>query len=119
MHNKKFMKKSYFLTNTKNSSLFARRNNPDLIANNQYNQADNQSIRWEYNRAGSQYIRYGYVHQADMIKLIISIVDMDVIIRMMISMMNIGVVKWILKSVGSIDTSVIIKSIIFMVMVDT
>lgn len=103
------------LDQNKNSSVFARPNNPDLVANGGYDQADNQCIRYGYDQASIKYGRCGYCCQADnqyggmdIIKLIINIVDMDVTIAMMISMVNMGVVKWILKSMGSIDTSVVI-----------
>ena len=44
---------------------------------------------------------------------------MDVIIGLMISMLDVGVIKQIVKDIGSIDASVAIKGIIFMVMVAT
>ena len=53
------------------------------------------------------------------IKLIINTVEMDVIIGLMIGMVDVGVVKQIMKDAGSLDTSVAIKGIIFMVMLTT
>ena len=53
------------------------------------------------------------------IKLIINIGKMNVIIGLMISMVDVGVIKQIKKDMGSIDASVAIKGIIFMVMVAT
>ena len=53
------------------------------------------------------------------IRLIINIVEMDLIIGLMISMVDVGLIKQIIKDLGSIDASVAIKGIIFMVMVAT
>ena len=53
------------------------------------------------------------------IKLIIYIGEMNVIIGSMISMVDVGVIKQIMKDMGSIDASVAIKGTIFMVMVAT
>ena len=53
------------------------------------------------------------------IKLIINIVEMDVIIGLMISIVDVGVIKQIMEDMESIDTSVAIKGIILMVMVAT
>ena len=53
------------------------------------------------------------------IKLIINIVEMEIIIKMMISMLNVGVIEQKIKDMGSIDASIAMKGIIFMVMVPT
>ena len=53
------------------------------------------------------------------IKVIINIVEMDVIIGLMISMVDVGMIEQIMKDMGSTDTLVAIKGIIFMVMVAT
>ena len=56
----------------------------------------------------------------DMImKLIINTVEMNVIIGLMINMMDVGVIKQIMKDMGSIYASVSIKSTILMVMIAT
>ena len=94
---------------------------------NDYYHADNQYGRYGYhhqvyNQYGgngcghtdSQYGRYGYI-----IKLIINIAVMNIIIGLMISMVDVGVIKQIVKDIGSIDASVAIKGTIFMVMVAT
>ena len=53
------------------------------------------------------------------IKLIIRIVQMNKIIGLIIDMVDLGVIKQIVKDMGSIDASVAIKDIIFMVMTTT
>ena len=53
------------LDQNKNSSVFARPNNPDLVANGGYDQADNQCIRYGYDQASIKYGRCGYCCQAD------------------------------------------------------
>ena len=62
-------------------------------------QADSQYGGNGYDHVGSQYGRYRYDHQA-----IINIVKMDVIIELIISMMDVGVIEQIMKNMGSIDS---------------
>ena len=62
-------------------------------------QADSQYGGNGYDHVGSQYGRYRYDHQA-----IINIVKMDLIIELIISMMDMGVIQQIMKNMGSIDS---------------
>ena len=55
----------------------------------------------------------------DMIMLIISVVEMNVIIGLMISMVDVEVIKRIVKDMRSGDASVAMKDTIFMVMIAT
>ena len=62
------------------------------------------------------------VNMVDMdmiIKLTINIVVMNVIIGLMISMVDVGVIKQVMKDMGSIDALVAIKGTICMVMIAT
>ena len=54
-----------------------------------------------------------------MIMLTINIVEMDVIIGLMISMVDVGVIKQILKDMEWVDASVAMKDTIFMVIIAT
>ena len=74
----------------------------------------------------NQYGRYGYDHQADnqhdrmdMIMLTINVVEMNVNIGVMISMVDVEVIKRIVKDMRSADASVAMKDTIFMVMIAT
>ena len=69
--------------------MFAKPNDPDLIAYGGYDQAD------------SQYGRYGYDHQD------------------MINVVDVGVIQQIMKGAGLVDRLVVIKDIIFIIMVAT
>ena len=55
----------------------------------------------------------------DMIMLIISIVEMTVIIRLMISTVDVEVIKEIKKVMRSVDASVAMKDTIFIVIIAT
>ena len=55
----------------------------------------------------------------DMIMLTINIVEMNVMIGLMISMVDIAVIKQIMKDMESVDASVAMKDTIFMVMIAT
>ena len=102
-------------------------------------QADNQYDGNGCDHADSQCGRYGYDHQddvnimvMDMVKLVVNMVDMDMIIKLtinivvmnviiglMISMVDVGVIKQVMKDMGSIDALVAIKGTICMVMIAT
>ena len=93
----------------KNPSVFTKPSDPNLSANggNGYDHAD------------SQYGRYGYDHQADNQYVneydnAINIVEMKVIIGL-ISMVDVRVIRQIMKDIESVDASVSMKNTIFMV----
>ena len=98
----------------KNPSVFAKPNDPNLTANDGN----------EYDHADSQYGRYGYDHQAD--NQYVNGYDHadyqcsgNVIIGLMISMVDVQVIKQTMKDMGSVDAPVAIKDTIFIVMAAT
>ena len=123
----------------KNPFVFAKPNDPNLTANggydyqddnqhggNGYGHTDSQNGRYGYDhqaenqyggngygQAGSQYGRYGYDHQPDYQY------NGNGCSYRMISMVDVGIIEQIKKDMESIDASVAIKGIIFMVMVAT
>ena len=99
---------------SKNPSVFAKPNNPNLKANDGN----------KYYHANSQVVRYGYDHQAD--NQYVNGYDHadyqcsgNVIIGLMISMVDVQVIKQTMKDMGSVDAPVAMRDTIFIVMAAT
>ena len=82
---------------------------------NSYDHVDSQCGRYGYDhQTDNQYDRYGYDHQADY-----QCSGHECNYRLMVIMVDVEVIKQIMKNMGSIDTLVSIKGTIFMVIVAT
>ena len=104
--------------------MFAKPNDSNLITNGgYYHQADNQYGRNRYDHADSQYGRNGYDHEVDN-QYVHGYNHADYQYsgnernhRVDDQYGGIGVIKQIIKDIGSVETSVAMKDTIFMVMI--
>ena len=104
--------------------MFAKPNDSNLITNGgYYHQADNQYGRNRYDHADSQYGRNGYDHEVDN-QYVHGYNHADYQYsgnernhRVDDQYGGLGVIKQIIKDIGSVETSVAMKDTIFMVMI--